>query len=259
MNWKCSQKKLLTTWLTLIVLAFSNVYIVSAAKSENKIEIKVILNGERLVFDQNPYIKNGRTLVPFRKIFESFGMKVQWNSSDRSVLASNEEDSILLMIDNVNAYVNNKRNILDVPPEITGSRTFVPLRFIGESIGAKVDWNNESKTVTIEYSADKLSIGQTGTYDDLKFSIDNVEADFDKGEFRVTGKINKRVKNLYVYLVGENDNYVYSRIMISEEGTDMYNFNSLNFSSTPIKSIKYIYLKIFSEDGDKKFGEYSFK
>lgn len=45
--------------------------------------------------------------------------------------------------------VDNQEYKLDAPPVIIGNRTMVPLRFIGEALGAQVHWNATTRTVSI--------------------------------------------------------------------------------------------------------------
>jgi hypothetical protein len=49
------------------------------------------------------------------------------------------------------AIVNNKKVVLDVPPEIKNGRTFVPIRFVSENLGAQVEWEASTQTITIKY------------------------------------------------------------------------------------------------------------
>jgi len=117
----------------------------------DKNEIKVKVNGEYVKFDQKPVIENDRTLVPMRAIFEALGADVEWFNDTQSVIAENKEGvRITLIIGSKNMLINNKDMvILDVPAKIMGSRTMVPLRAISEAFDCKVEWDGESKLVTI--------------------------------------------------------------------------------------------------------------
>ena len=99
--------------------------------------------------DIAPTIVNGRTLVPFRTIFEELGFNINWNGATKSITATRQGTTINLQIDNIKASVNGKTVELDVPPTIKEDRTLVPLRFVAESSGAFVDWNGEKKTIAI--------------------------------------------------------------------------------------------------------------
>jgi len=50
----------------------------------------------------------------------------------------------------VKIVIDGEELILDPSPFIENGRTLVPIRFISEKLGAKVDWNNEERLVTIE-------------------------------------------------------------------------------------------------------------
>lgn len=118
----------------------------------DKNEIRVIVNGKQVAFDQKPVIENGRTLVPMRAIFEALNADVQWDNDTRSVLAEAANGTkITLMIDSKNMLINGKDMIvLDVPAKIMGSRTMVPLRAVSEAFNCKVDWDGGNRLVTIE-------------------------------------------------------------------------------------------------------------
>ena len=112
-------------------------------------DITVTIDGEKIVFDTPPTIINGRTLVPMRKIFETLGMEVIWNSETRSVIAENEENKIQLQIDNYEMTSNGEKIALDVAPTIINERTLVPVRAVSSASGCTVDWDGDTRTVII--------------------------------------------------------------------------------------------------------------
>ncbi len=74
-------------------------------------EINVVLNGEKIEFDQQPVIQNGRTLVPIRAVVEKMGGTVEWNSSTRTSVLKFNGKIIKLTIDSNVAYLNEKEKI----------------------------------------------------------------------------------------------------------------------------------------------------
>jgi hypothetical protein len=118
-------------------------------------------------------------------------MNVDWNPNNKTVFATSDTTEIYLKIDDLNAYVNNTKTKLDVPPEIKGSRTFVPLRFVGESLGSDVKWDSSTMTVIITKPDSNSTLGQTVKYNDLEFSLDKVDLDLDNCNVKITGKANK--------------------------------------------------------------------
>lgn len=111
--------------------------------------IKVLLDGEELVFDVSPQLINDRTMVPMRKIFESMGAEVAWDGDTKTVTAIKGDTTVIMQIENNVIKVNGEDITLDVAPIIADSRTLVPLRAVAESLKAKVDWDGETKTVFI--------------------------------------------------------------------------------------------------------------
>lgn len=112
-------------------------------------DISVQLNGQPLATSTAPVQMNGRTLVPLRDIFEALGATVNWNAAAQTILATRGTTQIGLAINNRTASVNGSPVTLDQAATLIGGRTFVPLRFVAEATGAKVDWNGALQQVSI--------------------------------------------------------------------------------------------------------------
>ncbi len=112
-------------------------------------DIAVQLNGQPLATSTAPVQMNGRTLVPLRDIFEALGAKVDWNPAAQTILATQGTTQIGLAINNKTASVNGSLVELDQAATLINGRTFVPLRFVAEATGAKVDWNGAMQRVSI--------------------------------------------------------------------------------------------------------------
>ncbi|MBE7042268.1 MAG: hypothetical protein E7399_02095 [Ruminococcaceae bacterium] len=97
-----------------------------------------------------PVTKNDRTLLPIRAVVETFDAYVIWDETENKITITRDEVSIELWVNSTTAKVNGKKVILDVAPVIINERTFMPLRFIAESLGLTVGWNGTNQTVTIE-------------------------------------------------------------------------------------------------------------
>lgn len=110
--------------------------------------------GETKANDVAPVIRNDRTMLPARFVAESLGAVVEWNEVLREVLIkgkkSNGNDIIIkIYINSDAAYVNDEKVTLDSQAFIENDRTYTPVRFIAEALGAKVDWNEEEHKVII--------------------------------------------------------------------------------------------------------------
>jgi len=113
--------------------------------------VVVVVNGQQIQFDQPPIERSGRVFVPLRGVFEHLGASVVYDNG--LINATGNGRSIQLHIGSTQATVNGQTHTLDVAPFIVGSRTLVPIRFISESLGASVDWNDNTRTVTINGGA----------------------------------------------------------------------------------------------------------
>ncbi|HON82638.1 MAG TPA: stalk domain-containing protein [Caldisericia bacterium] len=119
-----------------------------------------LINNKEIYIDPDnikvvPFIiPPGRTVVPIRFISETFGAKVDWEGDTKTVRIYLESKNIriTLQVDNKIARLNDKVVTLDAAPLIKEGRTFVPLRFISEAFGAKVDWFSSEKKIVIEYN-----------------------------------------------------------------------------------------------------------
>ena len=118
--------------------------------------IKLTVNGKKITSDVDPYISNDRTLVPLRVIAEELNSVVEWDNDNRAVHISKEDIHIVLRIDSyLVEYTNDDETtytMIDVAPQITEDRTFVPIRLISNALGVGIEWNNDERAVYIDSS-----------------------------------------------------------------------------------------------------------
>ena len=105
--------------------------------------------GETVNNDVAPVIRNDRTMLPIRLIAESLGATVAWDGENRVVTITRNKTVIKITIDSSTAIVNGVEAELDSPAFIENDRTFIPIRFVSENLGAKVEWIGESRQVII--------------------------------------------------------------------------------------------------------------
>ncbi len=98
---------------------------------------------------EKPFVENGTTLVPLRVITEAFGAEVVWDGDTKQITLNYKDVTILLKIDDINAYVNGQQQTLLLAPRIVNGNTMVPLRFITENFGAEVAWNDTDNSVLV--------------------------------------------------------------------------------------------------------------
>jgi hypothetical protein len=115
-----------------------------------------------VLLDCAPFTENGRTMVPLRFIAESFGAKVDWLEIEQKITISLSvpySRKIELWLDKKTVTVDGKEREIDVAPfTIPPGRSVVPLRFIAESFGAKVDWFPNTQSIEILFPKNTNSL-----------------------------------------------------------------------------------------------------
>jgi hypothetical protein len=116
---------------------------------------KATIDGSEVQIGATPYITNGKTMVPFRFVAEALDAKVSWDQSEKMVTIVKGDVTVYLWIGKNYAIVSGNMVNLTSPPELKNGKTYVPLRFVSESLGAKVDWEPLARVITIT-----LTLGQ---------------------------------------------------------------------------------------------------
>ena len=111
--------------------------------------IRVTIDGVPLSLDVPPVVMSGRTLVPLRAIFEALGASVTWDDAAQRIAGARGSRTIVLYLGRNVAYIDGAAVTLDVAPTAVRGRTMVPARFVAESLGATVSWNETKLTVEI--------------------------------------------------------------------------------------------------------------
>ncbi len=136
-------KRLLSLVLAVVIVLFMATVVVAEG------DIKVTIDGVPQTYDVMPVLNNDHTLLPMRGIFEALGAKISWEESTGTVTGVKGDITVVLQIGNAIAKVNGTEVALDVPTKLINDRTMVPARFISESLGCTVDWNDTTRTVVI--------------------------------------------------------------------------------------------------------------
>ncbi|ADC49243.1 peptidase M14 carboxypeptidase A [Alkalihalophilus pseudofirmus OF4] len=180
-----------------------------------KLPVSLEVNGNNLGQTSGAFSVQGRTLVPVRSIFEELGATLRWDSRARKVYVTKDDISIEIPIHKHEAIVNGQNVSLDAPAMLLDGRTFVPLRFISEAIGANVQWNQQTRhvkitleeavqmteeQVTIDADAEATELDEEGSYSPTSDVDEDTEAPSDdtddhKEESTLTEETSEEITN----------------------------------------------------------------
>ncbi len=109
-------------------------------------EIQVEVNGKRVQFLHPPTTVDGRLLVPLKEMFEAMEARVDYHQPSESFRASFGSQVVQVLVGRRTAIVNGQPVYLEVPAELREDTVFIPLRFVTESLGAVMQWDQETRT-----------------------------------------------------------------------------------------------------------------
>ncbi|OXM17253.1 hypothetical protein CGZ75_11775 [Paenibacillus herberti] len=113
--------------------------------------ITVIMDGKKLALKSQPLQSKGKILVPMKDIFKALGASVTWEPTTRTIIAtSGGYMTMTLQVGASQAAVNGKSVKLDAPATLRNGVTYVPIRFVAETLGALVKWDSAARTVRIQ-------------------------------------------------------------------------------------------------------------
>ena len=116
--------------------AFEDAPANNAVVPQVKSDIQFFLNGDELITGVPYIIEEGRTLVPVRFFLEAMGAAVSWLPSTKTVSVALDDMSIEMVVGEKTALLNDSPVTLEVPLRLIENRTYLPLRFVAENLGA---------------------------------------------------------------------------------------------------------------------------
>ncbi|ANS74339.1 hypothetical protein AWM70_06870 [Paenibacillus yonginensis] len=147
--------------ISFIFMEFQNS---ASANGITSPSLKVQLNNTYVLYSsqQLPYASNGRTLLPLRLIGDVMGATVNWNAKEQKATVTMGKDSVIVVLNKKNAFVNGIQKQMDTTSVVKNSTIMVPARFISEAFKIKIDYNKSSNVVHLTdsriMSSQKLSV-----------------------------------------------------------------------------------------------------
>jgi len=148
-------------FLAAAALATALVFVPAAAVHANRVNVTV--NGQAVIFaDQGPVIADGRTLIPVSGVFQMLGFSTHWNEDTRQVTVTGPGHTVVITIDSNMFTTNGVVYTLDVPAQITGDRTMLPIAQVLRTLGYEVSWDEPTSTVAVTSPLTPPDIPDTG-------------------------------------------------------------------------------------------------
>jgi len=107
------------------------------------------INNAEFPLDAAPVIRFDRTMLPVRFVAEALGAVVGWDGATGTVTVTTDTAKLEIRIGATTAKVNGAEVTLDSPAFIEKSRTYLPVRFVAENLGATVGWDGTTSTATL--------------------------------------------------------------------------------------------------------------
>ncbi|MCL9662207.1 copper amine oxidase N-terminal domain-containing protein [Paenibacillus hunanensis] len=203
-------KKLLVLMSLTSILTFGST--ASAMNDADNIPrpIHVNVNGKFVQTDANPEQVNNRVLVPIRAL-SSLGLNYVWNSKTKSVsISSANQNKIVVTLNSKKATMGDKTVMLDVPAQMRHDRVYVPVRFVTEAFGSKVQLETIRQIlfVTSENNSNGKN-NEVGT--DLKSQRQAAISLPIQASFKLINLPNRPYSGeSYSFAEGKTDGYLYS-------------------------------------------------
>ncbi|WP_136606100.1 N-acetylmuramoyl-L-alanine amidase family protein [Paenibacillus dokdonensis] len=126
---------------------------------------KIFLDDKQLSLSGNAKVENvnGNIMIPFRVVGENLGFDVAWEQKTRTVTIKKDSKVIKLVVNQKTADVNGTKVSLNIAPILRTDTVIVPIRFVSEQMGLKVNWDNIKKIVYLYTQEIETGNGDAGT------------------------------------------------------------------------------------------------
>lgn len=185
-------KKLIAAFLVFVMLMGIGASTLAGSQNSIKVSINgkkfsvmtanVVFDGKPIETDIPPIVINERILVPIRSIGNHLGAQVDWNQQSKEAILKTSNQEVILKLNSPIVTVNGEKKEIPygVPAiSVNDSRIMVPLRFVSEVLGCRVDWDQETQTGIITNPVNEIT----------DISVENSLGDKPKIVLNTTGKI----------------------------------------------------------------------
>jgi len=130
--------------------------------------------------DNQPFViqgkvVHGRTLVPVRHISAGLGAEVIWNQQSKTVTVLQGDTEVVLKIDSNKVMLDGKEITIDVPAQIEQGVTYVPIRFISQTLGGTITWNSSNRTANVSLDGKQVRITTESTFNQSEIPQETIK------------------------------------------------------------------------------------
>lgn len=143
------KNKALHVRLVIALITFGILISLIPASATAARPVVLEFDGRIIASDVEPIFIGNHVMVPIRVIFETMGANVTWDTATQTITGKKADNTVVLKIGQRTATVNGTSRNLEQPAQIVNGRTLVPFRFVGESLGANVEWDNVRRIARI--------------------------------------------------------------------------------------------------------------
>ncbi|HHT64032.1 MAG: N-acetylmuramoyl-L-alanine amidase [Bacillota bacterium] len=135
--------------IIVLIMCVFNIFLINPVNAQEK-TVSLQVDGNPVNLDVMPFIDaQNRTIVPLRFIGEELGYSFAWDAQAKQVAFTGNGVLIFLTVGSREAIVDGNKMLLDTEAVVKNGRTMVPLRFVLENLGVKVDFDSSTKIVNI--------------------------------------------------------------------------------------------------------------
>ncbi|MDX1935133.1 MAG: stalk domain-containing protein [Capsulimonadales bacterium] len=124
--------------------------------------ITVTVNRDPVTFAETsqPVMMSGRVMIPLRGVTERLGGNVLYDPESKVITGAHPGtgNQFRLRVGSGEALLNGQEMALDAAPQVLNGTTYVPLRFVSEALGAKVNWEAQQRTVLITVDGNQATV-----------------------------------------------------------------------------------------------------
>lgn len=124
---------------------------------ENKKEIEIKSDIEKIKLSEEPVVYEGTTMLPFRSFLDALGAKVVFDEATNLITGEKDGTKITMRLGDKNIDINGEKRTSAVAPMIIDGKTYIPARFVSDALGADLDWNATNKVATIKTDTSEVT------------------------------------------------------------------------------------------------------